>query len=112
MATDNSTLRPEDQATRLLVALGAMVVMAAAIALIVAGVHLADAFAPGASAVAIARDRGIGAATPMWATPLALPGLAATFSGIAFALTRVRHDIRGRRDALVTALPAALSAGR
>ncbi len=110
MATDSFRTRREDWATRLLVPLGVMTVMAAAVALIVAGVHVADSFSPGSAAGELAGDRGIGAATPMWATPLALAGIAAVFSGIAFALARIRHSIRGRRDALVAALPRVLSA--
>lgn len=112
MATDSFTTRREDWATRSLVPLGVMTVMAAVIALIVAGVQVADSFVPGATAADVARDRGIGAATPMWATPLALAGIAAIFSGIAFALARIRHDIRSRRDALVSALPVVLSTTR
>lgn len=109
MATDHFRTRREDWATRLLVPVGLMTVMAAAVALIVAGVHVADTFNPAAAGGELARDRGIGAATSMWATPLALTGIAAVFSGIAFALARIRHSISGRRDALVLALPLVLS---
>ena len=112
MATDSFSISREDRATRVLVPLGVMTVMAAVVALIVAGMHVADTFAPGAAAVEVARDGGIGAATPMWATQLALVGIAAVFSGIALALARIRRSIRGRRDALVLALPRVLSATR
>lgn len=86
--------------------------MAAVVALIVAGGHVADTFTPGAAAAEVARHGGIGAATPMWATPLALVGIAAVFTGITFALARIRKSIRGRRDALVFALPTVLSGTR
>lgn len=109
MATDHFHTRREDWATRLLVPVGVMTVMAAVVALIVAGVHTADAFSPATAASELARDRGIGGATPMWATPLALTGIATVFTGIAFALARIRHSIRGRRDAFVVALPRVLS---
>lgn len=112
MATDSFRTRREDWATRLLVPLGVMTVMAAIVALIVAAVHTGDAFGPGSAASELARDRGIGAATSMWATPLALAGIASVFSGIAFALARIRHSIRGRRDAFVAALPRVLSTSR
>lgn len=112
MATDSFSTSREDRATRLLVLLGVMTVMVAVVALIVAGVHVADTFTPGASAADAARNAGIGAATTMWATPLALLGIAVVFSGIAFALARIRQDIRGRRDALVLALPRVLSRTR
>lgn len=112
MATDSFSTSREDRATRLLVLLGATTVMAAVVALIVAGGHVADTFTPGAAAAEVARHGGIGAATPMWATPLALVGIAAVFTGITFALARIRKSIRGRRDALVLALPTVLSGTR
>lgn len=105
MATDSFSTSREDRATWLLVPLGVMTVMAAVVALIVAGVHVADTFTPGAAAAEVARDGGIGAATSMWATPLALAGIAAIFSGIAFALARIRQDIRGRRRPGLRAAP-------
>lgn len=109
MATDRFATSRDDRATGVLVPLGAMTVMAAAAALIVAGVHVADVFTPGAATAEVARDRGIGAATAMWATPLALAGIATIFAGIAFALARIRQSIQGRRDTLVVALPRVLS---
>ncbi len=109
MTRDNFAPRREDRATQVFVPVGVMTVMAAAVALIVAGVHVADTFAPSTVAAELARDRGIGAATAMWATPLALVGIATLFSGIAIALARIRHSIRGRRDALVAGLPRVLS---
>ena len=109
MATSSFTIRREDWATRVLVPVGVMTVMAAAVALIVAGVHTADTFSPGAAGSELARDQGIGVATALWATPLALTGIATVFAGTAFALARIRHSIQGRRDAFATALPRILS---
>lgn len=109
MTSDSLQVRAEGWATRLAVPLGVITVMVAAVALVVAGVHVADTFGSGAGAAELARDRGVGAATPLWATPLALAGIATIFTGIAVALAWIRHGIRDRRDALVTALPRVLS---
>jgi hypothetical protein len=109
MATDHFRTRREDWATRVLVPIGVMIVMTAAVALTVAAVHTADTFSTATAAGELARDRAITAATTMWATPLALVGIATVFSGIVFTLARIRHSILGRRDALVVALPRVLS---
>jgi hypothetical protein len=100
--------RREDWATRLLVPLGLMSVMAAAVAFIVAGVYAADTFGTGLGPSELARRHGVAASTAAWAMPLALAGITAIFSGIAVALARIRISIRGRRDALVSALPRVL----
>jgi beta-lactamase regulating signal transducer with metallopeptidase domain len=100
--------RREDWATRLLVALGLMTVMAAAAAFIVAGVYTADTFATRLKPSELARNHGVAAATAAWAMPLALTGIAALFSGIAIAFARIRINIRGRRDALVGSLARVL----
>lgn len=105
MTTDPFATRREDWATRLLVPIGLAAVLAAFAALIVAGVTLAGTFRTGAGAAEMARNRGVAAATTAWASPLALVGIATVFSGIAVALARIRLSIRGRRDALVSALP-------
>lgn len=100
--------RREDWATRLLVPLGLMIVMAAAAAFIVAGVYIANTFATTLNPAELARHHGVAASTAAWAMPLALTGVAALFSGIVVALARIRISIRGRRDAFVSALPRVL----
>lgn len=95
----------EDRGTWLLVPIGLVTVLASLAALAVAGATVADTFVPGADAVEVARDRGVAAATMVWASPLALVGVATVFSGIVVALARIRLSIVGRRDALVSALP-------
>jgi len=100
--------RGEDWATRVLAPLGLMTVMAAAVALIVAGVYTADRWTGGLSPSDLAWHRGVAGSTAAWSVPLALTGIATLFTGIAFALARIRISIRGRRDALVHALPRLL----
>lgn len=109
MTNDTFNPRRQDWIALLLVPAGVTIVMAAGFALILAGVHTADSFSPATVGNDLDRDRGIAAATAMWAAPLALVGITTAFAGIAFALARVRHNIRGRRDALVAALPRILS---
>lgn len=108
MATKSFDTRREDWVTRLVVPLGIMIVMAASAAFIAAGVYTAATFGSGLSASELARHHGVVASTAAWAMPLALTGIAAIFSGIAVALARIRISIRGRRDALVFALPRVL----
>jgi hypothetical protein len=108
MATNSFDTRREDWATRLVVPLGLMIVMAAAAAFIVAAILTADTFGTGLSPGELARHHGVSASTTAWAMPLALAGVATLFSGIAAALARIRVNIRGRRDALVSALPRVL----
>jgi hypothetical protein len=108
MAATSFATRWEDWATRLLVPLGLMAVMAAAAVFIVAGTYTAETFGAGLSLSEVARHHGVAASTAAWAMPLALTGVAAIFSGIAVALTRIRISLRGRRDALVHSLPRVL----
>ena len=108
MAKPSSDTTGQDWATRLLVPAGLMTVMAAVVAFVVAGVYTADTFGVGLSRAELARHHGVAASTAAWALPLALAGIATLFAGIAAALVRVRIDIRGRRDALVVALPRVL----
>jgi hypothetical protein len=107
MAKRSTTTSWQDWATRLLSPLGLMIVMAAAAAFIVAGVFTADTFVPGAPHVFY--DKAIAGSTSAWAVPLGLAGIATVFTAVVAALSRIRADIRGRRDALVHALPVVLN---
>jgi hypothetical protein len=93
-----------------MVGTGVLIVLAAFVALALAGAYTAVT-ALGQNAADVARDRGLAAAIPAWATPLGLIGLATVFSGIALALARIRLDIRGRRDAFAASLPRILTPG-
>lgn len=87
--------------------LGAMVTVAALVALIVAGVAAADLFPATGSAAAAASDRGVWVATQAWANPVGLAGLAVLFAvAVPYALFNIRSAIGQRRDAMVTSLPA------
>jgi hypothetical protein len=109
MANRSSTTKWQDWATRLLAPSGLMIVMAAAVAFIVAGVYTGYTFGTGLSPAQLARDHGIAGSTIAWAVPLGLAGIAALFTGVASSLSRIRIHIRARRDALVQALPRVLN---
>jgi hypothetical protein len=84
-----------------------MVVTAAFVALIVAGLAAADLFG---TAGGEASDRGVWMATQAWATPLALTGLAVLFAGaVPLALSNIRSSISTRRDSMVSGLPIILA---
>jgi len=107
MANDNHVTKRATWAN-LFAPLGLMLVMVAGFAFIVAGVFSADTFGGGMAPNQLARHHGVVASVGAWAMPLALSGIAMLFSAIAVALTRVGISIRGRRDALVHALPRVL----
>lgn len=87
--------------------LGTMVVTAAFVALIVAGLAAADLYG---TAGGDASDRGVWMATQAWATPLALTGLAVLFAGaVPLALSNIRSSISTRRDSMVSGLPIILA---
>lgn len=82
---------------------GVLVVIGAFVALVVAGINVADTLA---AAGDVARDTGVFRAITAWATPLGLLGVATLFAvAIPAALARVRGGIGERRDALVESLP-------
>lgn len=84
-----------------------MIVTAAIVALIVAGIAAADLFSPSSGA---ASDRGVWMATQAWATPLALTGLALLLAGaVPIALRNIRLSISFRRDSMVHNLPTILA---
>jgi hypothetical protein len=86
---------------------GVMIVTAAFVALIVAGIAAADLFSPSSGA---ASDRGVWMATQAWATPLALTGLALLLAGaVPIALRNIRLSISFRRDSMVHNLPTILA---
>ena len=108
MATRNDPFRTRasDVTTWVFLPVGVLAVGVAFIALVVAGVSVADTFSPAADAAANARDTGVSRATVTWATPLALLGIATLFGVvIPAALARIQTNIRARRDALVASLP-------
>ncbi len=86
-------------------AVGAMTVMAAFVALIIAGINAGDFFGGGTIA-----DQGVWKATVAWANPLALVGIATLFGGgVILALTNIFGHIRYRRDAMATGIPVILA---
>jgi len=86
-------------------AVGVMTVMAAFIALIVAGVNAGDFFGGGTIA-----DQGVWKATMAWANPLAMIGMAILFGGaVILALVNILGHIRYRRDSMVSGLPVILA---
>lgn len=87
--------------------LGLMIVAAAFVAQIVAGLAAGDLFDPTGGAVS---DRGVWMATQAWATPLALTGLAVLFAGaVPYALRNVGSSIACRRDAMTDGLATIIS---
>ena len=105
---NNSDTRKWEGFDGVLAVVGLMVVMAAGIVFIVAGVLTSDTFSGAISPAQLARDHGVAGSIGAWALPLALSGIATVFSAVAVALTRIRSNILGRRDALVHALPHVL----
>ncbi len=86
-------------------AVGVMTVMAAFIALIVAGINAGDFFGGGTIA-----DQGVWRATVAWANPLALVGMAVLFGGsVILALNNIFGHIRYRRDSMANGIPVILA---
>lgn len=86
-------------------AVGLMTVMAAFIALIVAGVNAGDFFGGGTIA-----DQGVWKATVAWANPLAILGMAILFGGaVILALVNIFGHIRYRRDSMSAGIPVILA---
>jgi len=86
-------------------AVGTMTVMAAFVALVVAGINAGDFFAGGTIA-----DQGVWKATMAWANPLAMIGMAILFGGaVIMALVNILGHIRYRRDSMVSGLPVILA---
>lgn len=105
--TDRSERFASDWGPLAATGVGLMVTMAAFVALIVAGIAVADTFPATGSAAQAASDRGVWMATQAWANPLGLVGLALLFAvAIPYALFNIRAAIGRRRDAMVADLPA------
>lgn len=103
-ATEDKTTPWEDWATPLSLVVGLAMTMAALAALVVAGVTVADTFAPGASDPV--SDTGVWAATRLWAGGLAQLGVAVLFGvTVISALSGVRKRLDERRHAFVEHLP-------
>ncbi len=86
-------------------AVGVMTVMAASIALIVAGINAGDFFGGGTIT-----DQGVWKATVAWANPLAIFGLAILFGGaVILALNSIFGHIRYRRDSMANGIPVILA---
>ncbi len=100
-ASDSSALVP-----LAVTAVGVMTVMAAFIALIVAGINAGDFFGGGTAA-----DQGVWMATVAWANPLGLVGMAILFGGsVIIALNNIFGHIRYRRDSMANGIPKILAA--
>jgi len=101
-ASDSSALVP-----LAVTAVGVMTVMAAFVALIVAGVNAGDFFGSSGTVA----DKGVWMATVAWATPLALVGMATLFGGsVILALNNIFGHIRYRRDSMANGIPKILAA--
>jgi len=99
-ASDNSALIP-----LAVTAVGVMTVMAAFVALIVAGINAGDFFGGGTAA-----DQGVWQATLAWANPLGIVGLAILFGGsVILALNNIFGHIRYRRDSMANGIPKILA---